>query len=120
MASICGIDPGLYESSIIDGAGRWKQTLHVTLPGMKGIIVLMGILSLGNILNAGFDQIFNLLNPSVHQSGMILDILIYNTGILSSQYSVASAIGFFRSVVSAFFVAISWLLANKIAKYRVF
>ena len=72
LAAILGIDSSLYEAAKIDGANRWQQTWHVTLPGMKMIIVLMLVLSLGNVLNAGFDQVFNLYNVSVYESGDIL------------------------------------------------
>ena len=65
LAAILGIDTQLYEAAQIDGANRWQQTWHVTLPGMKMIIVLMMVLSLGNVLNAGFDQIFNMYSTSV-------------------------------------------------------
>lgn len=120
MASICGIDPQLYESAVIDGAGRWRQTLHITLPGMKGIIVLISVLSLGGILNAGFEQIFNLINAAVLQSGNILDLLIYNLGIGTGRFSVATAMGLFRSVIGAALISISWYLAYRVARYRVF
>ena len=73
LAAILGIDTELYEAARIDGAGRWQQTWHVTLPGMRMIIVLMLVMSLGNVLNAGFDQIFNLYSPAVYESGDIID-----------------------------------------------
>lgn len=81
LAAITGIDPALYEAASIDGAGRWKQTLHITLPGMSTIIILMCILNLGNVLNAGFDQIFNLYSVQVYESGDIIDTLVYRIGL---------------------------------------
>lgn len=77
LAAILGIDTDLYEAAQIDGANRWKQVWHVTLPGMRMIIVLMMVLSLGNVLNAGFDQIFNLYSKAVYESGDILDTFVY-------------------------------------------
>ena len=85
LAAILGIDTQLYEAAQIDGANRWQQTWHVTLPGMKMIIVLMMVLSLGNVLNAGFDQIFNMYSTSVYQTGDIIDTFVYRLGLLDAQ-----------------------------------
>lgn len=120
LAALTGIDPTLYESSVIDGASRWKQTLYVTLPGILPIIVLMSVLSLGNILNAGFDQIFNLYSPIVYKTGDIIDTFVYRLGIQQGQYAPAAAVGLFKSVVSFIFVSISYVLADKFANYRIF
>lgn len=120
LASITGIDQGLYEAATIDGAGRIKQTIHVTLPGMRGIIVLMAVLSLGNILNAGFDQIFNLYSPIVYESGDIIDTFVYRLGIMEAQYGVSAAIGLFKSVISTICISTAYYLAYKLADYRIF
>ena len=120
LASLTNIDPTLYESSIIDGAGRWKQTLHITLPGIMPIVVLMSVLSLGSILNAGFDQIYNLYNPSVYETGDIVDTFVYRLGMEQARYGPATAVGLFKSVVSFIFVSLSYVLADKLANYRVF
>ncbi|MCD8106176.1 MAG: ABC transporter permease subunit [Lachnospiraceae bacterium] len=120
LAALTGIDPSLYEASMIDGAGRWKQTLHVTLPGLLPTVMLMAILSIGNIFNAGFDQIFNLYSPQVYSTGDILDTMVYRMGMLNAQYSVSTAIGLFKSVVSFIVLAMSYLLAYKFTDYRVF
>jgi putative aldouronate transport system permease protein len=81
-----GINPALYEVAVVDGANRWKQTLHVTIPGIAPIIILLSVLSLGNVLNAGFDQVFNLYSPQVYQSGDILYNFVYRIGLLEAQY----------------------------------
>lgn len=120
LAAITGIDPTLYEAARVDGANRWQQTLHVTLPGMKMVIVLLMVLSLGNILNAGFDQIFNLYSPPVYQSGDIIDTLVYRIGLLDAQYGVATAVGLFKSVVSLIFISVSYFFAYHFADYRIF
>lgn len=120
LAALTGIDPTYYEASIIDGAGRWKQTLYVTLPGIMPIVVLMTTLSLGDVLNAGFDQIFNLYSPAVYSTGDIIDTLIYRIGMKEGQFGVATAVGFFRSVVSFVFITLSYKLADKWAGYRIF
>lgn len=120
LAAILGIDSSLYEAAKIDGANRWQQTWHVTLPGMKMIIVLMLVLSLGNVLNAGFDQVFNLYNVSVYESGDILDTFVYRLGLLNAQYGPATAVGLFKSFVSTLFISVSYFLAYKFGDYRIF
>lgn len=120
LAALAGLDPTLYEASHADGAGRWKQTLHITLPGLMPMIILMSVLSLGNILNAGFDQVFNLYSPQVYKSGDIIDTLVYRIGMEDAQYSVATAAGLFKSVVSFGMLTLSYGLARRFSNYRVF
>ncbi|MFC5653671.1 ABC transporter permease [Paenibacillus solisilvae] len=120
LAALTSIDQGLYEAAVIDGACRWRQTWNVTLPGIRPIVVLMGTLSLGNILNGGFDQVFNLYNPMVYQTGDVLDTLVYRIGIEQTQYSVAAAIGLIKSVVSLGLIGLGYWLAFRFAKYRIF
>ncbi len=120
LAAITGIDPNLYEAAQIDGANRWKQTLHVTLPGMRMVIVLLMVLSLGNLLNAGFDQVFNLYSPTVYESGDIIDTFVYRIGMLDAQFGVATAVGLFKSVISFVFVSVAYFCAYRFADYRIF
>ena len=120
LAALTSINPSLYEAAIVDGAGRWKQTLHITLPGMMPIIVLTLTLSLGNVLNAGFDQVFNLYSPQVYETGDIIDTFVYRIGLIDAQYGVATAVGLFKSVVSLLFISASYYLAYRFANYRIF
>ena len=120
LAAITGIDPTLYEAAVVDGANRWKQIVHITIPGIKMIIVLMMVLKLGSILNAGFDQIFNMYNPSVYTTGDIIDTYTYRLGIINYQYGQAAAVGFFKSVVAFIFISSSYYIANKLFDYQVF
>jgi putative aldouronate transport system permease protein len=120
LAAITNIDPGLYEAAIVDGALRWKQTLYITLPMMAPIITLMSVLSLGNVLNAGFDQIFNLYGPVVYTSGDIIDTYMYRLGILQAQFAMGTAVGLFKSGISAVLIVTSQYLASTFAGYRVF
>lgn len=120
LAALTSVDPTLYEAAVIDGAGRWKQTWHVTMPGMMPIIVLLTVLSLGNILNAGFDQIFNLYSTSVYRTGDIIDTFVYRLGIVDAQFGPATAAGLFKSIISLFFIVVSYRLADRYAGYRVF
>lgn len=120
LAALSGINPALYEAAVIDGASRFKQTLHVTLPGIMHVAVLLGILSIGNILNAGFDQIFNLYNYLVLDSSEIIDTWVYSMGLLQAQYGLATAVGLLKSVVAFVLITVSYRLAVKFANYRIF
>lgn len=120
LAAIVGIDPGLYEASKIDGAGRLRQLWHITLPGMSVTIVLMLILSMGSILNAGFDQILNLYSPMVYKTGDVIDTWVYRIGLRQAQYSLATAFGLFRSLVSLVMMTLAYIIAYKKFDYRVF
>jgi len=90
------------------------------LPMMMPIIMLMSILSLGNVLNAGFDQIFNLYSPIVYSTGDIIDTYIFRVGLEQAQFSLGAAVGLFRSLISAVLIASSYYLADRFAGYRVF
>ncbi len=120
LAALTDIDPTLYEAAVMDGATRWQQTWHITLPGIAGTIIMLSTLSLGNILNAGFDQIFNLYSPLVYRTGDIIDTLVYRIGIGSYQYGVATAVGLFKSVVSLLLIGLAYKLAAKWANYKIF
>lgn len=120
LAALTGISPALYEASVMDGANRIRQTWHITLPGLLPVIILLATLSLGNVLNAGFDQVFNLYGTVVYESGDILDTFVYRLGLLDYQYSVATAVGLFKSIVSLIFIAGSYILAFRFANYRIF
>ncbi|WP_372631918.1 ABC transporter permease [Cohnella sp.] len=120
LAALTSINPALYEAAYIDGAGRWKQTWYVTLPGMLPIIVLLATLSLGNVLNAGFDQVFNLYSPAVYESGDIIDTLVYRTGLVDMQYGVATIVGVFKSAISLVLISFSYWAAYRFANYRIF
>ena len=120
LAALTDIDPTLYEAAVVDGATRGQQTWYITLPGISGTIIMLSTLSLGNILNAGFDQIFNLYSPLVYRTGDIIDTLVYRTGILNNQYGVATAVGLLKSVVSLLLIGMAYKLAAKWADYRLF
>ena len=120
LSALSGLDPALYESAEMDGAGRWKQTLHITLPGITSIIILMTVLSMANILNGGFDQIYNMLNPSVMSTGDILDTFVFRLGIQNARYSLSTAASLFKSIVSFIFIVTSYSFADRFAGYRIF
>lgn len=120
LAAITGINLDQYEAARIDGATRLQQLWYVTLPGILSTIVLLATLSLGNVLNAGFDQIFNLYNPLVYSSGDILDTYVYRIGLVNAQYGLATAVGLLKSVVSFGLIILSYKLAARFANYRIF
>ncbi|MFB9761296.1 ABC transporter permease [Ectobacillus funiculus] len=120
LAALTGIDPGLYEAASIDGANRFKKLLHVTLPGILPTIMLISALNLGNILNAGFDQIFALYNPIVYETADVIDTYVYRVGLIGQQYSFATAIGLLKSVVSCVLILSANELSKKLANMRIF
>lgn len=120
LSAITGIDMAQYEAAAIDGANRWQQTLHVTLPGIATIVILMIILNMGNLLNAGFDQVFNLYSPQVYDSGDIIDTLVYRIGLEQAKFGPSTAVGLLKSVISFILISSAYLIAYKKFDYKVF
>ncbi|GIO53578.1 ABC transporter permease [Paenibacillus cellulositrophicus] len=120
LAAITGINATLYEAAEVDGAGRWKQMIHITLPGMAPILILLGVLSLGGILNAGFEQILIMYNPTVYEGADIIDTFVYRLGMFSQQFGPAAAVGLFKSAISLVLVSLTYYAAYKYNNYRIF
>ncbi|OAB36724.1 protein lplB [Paenibacillus macquariensis subsp. defensor] len=120
LASLTSVDPGLYEAASIDGANRFKQLWYITLPGLMPTILLVTTLNLPNVLNAGFDQIFNLYNPLVYETADIIDTYVYRVGLVERQYSLGTAVGLLRSVVGIILILSANKLAQKLTDYRIF
>ncbi len=122
LAAITGIDPSLYEAAEVDGANRWQMCWHITMPGIKTMIILTCVLNIGNIMNAGFDQILVMYNPLVYETGDILDTMSYREalGLGTSDFSLSTAISLFKSVISCIFFAISYKIAYKVDNYTIF
>jgi putative aldouronate transport system permease protein len=114
LAALSGIDPQLYEAATIDGANRWQQTLHVTLPCLVPTIVVLFILNLGYILNAGFDQIYNMYNPMVYDVADIIDTYVLRR-LISMDFGLATAAGMFKSVVGLALVCSANWMARKLS-----
>ena len=116
LAAIAGINPELYDSAAVDGANRWQSVWHVTWPGMRGTVVVLAILSIGQLLNAGggaFDQIFNMYNPAVYRVADIIDTYIYRQSFQRGvNFGYSTAVGLFKAVVAFFLV----LAVNRAAK----
>ncbi|MDY4063356.1 MAG: ABC transporter permease subunit [Candidatus Limiplasma sp.] len=120
LAAITNVDETLYEAAYLDGAGRFKQVWHVTIPGIMPIVVLMTVLSIGTILKAGFEQVYNLYSPQVYSTGDIIDTFVYRMGLVDVQFGPAAAVGLFQSAVSFVLMLLGYFLADKVAGYCVF
>lgn len=112
MAALSGIDQELYEAAKIDGAGKWRQTLHITLPGIVPTIIILLILRMGNLLNVGFEKIILLYNPAIYETSDVISSYVYRKGIQEFSWSFGSAVGLFNSVINFALV----ILANKISR----
>ena len=120
MAALASIDPTYYEAAAIDGCSKWRSIFKITLPCIASTVVVVGVLGLSNVLNAGFDQVYNLYNPMVYATGDILDTWVYRMGLVNLQFSLATTAGLLKSVVSFVLIVTSYALAYKLADYRVF
>jgi putative aldouronate transport system permease protein len=114
LASIASIDPQLYEAAEMDGAGRFHKMIHVTLPSIMPMVIILFILRLGSVLNAGFDQILNLYNPLVYEVADIIDTYVYRSGLEQFQFDYATAVGLFKNVVGIILI----LSANAIIRRK--
>jgi putative aldouronate transport system permease protein len=112
LAALSSIDPSLYEAARVDGAPLWRQIWHVTLPGIRNMIVVMLIIRLSHILDVGFDQVLMMSNAMNMEKADIIDTWVYRVGLLEMQFSLAAAVGLFKSVIGLVLV----LGANKVAK----
>lgn len=99
LASLSSINPELYESANLDGANRWHRAVYISLPSLYPVITILFILGLSGILDAGFDQVFNLQNPLVYGISDIIDTYVYRTGIVEMRYDYAAAVGLFKNIV---------------------
>jgi putative aldouronate transport system permease protein len=120
LAALTAISPSLYEVAELDGASRWQKMWYISVPGIAPVIVLVGCLSIGNVLNAGFDQIFNLYSPIVYSTGDIIDTYVYRIGLIQGQYSLGTAVGVFKTFVALILIGISYWAASRFANYRIF
>ena len=116
IAAIANIDSSLYEAAVIDGASRWKQTIYVTIPSIKGIIIVLLIFAVGGIMNAGFEQVLLLQNPLVRDVSEIIDTYVYKVGIQNTNYGFGTAVGLFKSVVGTIMIIITNYAANKVGE----
>ncbi|WP_284645522.1 ABC transporter permease [Paenibacillus silviterrae] len=106
LAALAGVDPQLYEAAVMDGAGKWKQLIHVTLPSIMSTIIVLFLLRLGHILDVGFEQVFVLYNSLVYDVADVIETYVYRIGIGQSQFSYSTAVGLLKSVISLILVVI--------------
>lgn len=114
LATIASIDPQLYEAAKVDGAKKWRQIWHITLPGLRTTLVILLIIRVGHILNAGLDQVYALYNPQVYEVSEILDTFIYKLAFEEAKYDLSTATGVFKSVIGLVLVLITNYIAKKI------
>lgn len=113
LAALSGIDQELYEAARIDGAGRWKQTLHITLPGLTPTIIILFILRMGGIMNVGFEKILLLYNPAIYDTSDVISTFVYRKGMLDFSWSYSSAVGLFNSAINYLFLVLSNFILDK-------
>lgn len=100
LAALSSIDPTLYEAAVIDGAGRWKQTLHVTIPGISPTIVILLILQIGSLMSVGWEKIILLYNPLTYETADVISSFVYRRGLVNFDYSYSAAVGLFNSIIN--------------------
>ena len=115
LAAITGIDAELYNAAKIDGANKWQQILHITLPGISGTICILLIMRMGSVLNLNFDQIFVLQNDMVIDISDVISTYEYRLGLLNMQYSYTTALGLFKGVIGLILVVTTNMIVNKIS-----
>ena len=115
LSALTAIDPGLYEAATIDGANRWKQTLHVTLPGISQTIIILLILRMGSIMSVGYEKIILLYNPGIYETSDVISTFVYRKGLEDFQWSYSTAVGVFNSVVNFLVVFLFNRLSRKVS-----
>ena len=119
LAALAGIDQELYEAVKIDGAGRFKQTLHVTLPGIAGTVILLLILRMGSVLNVGYEKIILLYNDYNLEKSDVISAFVYRKGLVNGDYSYSAAVGLFNSIINFAMVVIANKISNKVSGYGI-
>ena len=117
LASLSNVDSELYEAAVLDGAGRFQQTLHVTLPAISPVVVIMLIFAIGGLINDDFDQIYNMTNPAVFSVSDVLSTFVYRTGLQEMRFSYSTAVGLFKNVVAFALIMMTNGIARRISDY---
>ncbi|NOV03774.1 ABC transporter permease [Paenibacillus planticolens] len=118
LAAIATIDPTLYEAGRIDGANRWKQTLHITIPGIMPTIVILFILQMGNMLSVGSEKVLLLYNPLTYGTADVISTYVYRKGVLEASYSFTAAVGLFNSVISFILIVAANSFVKRISENK--
>lgn len=114
LSALSGIDQELYDAAKVDGANRWQQCLHVTLPGIAPTIIIMLILKMGKIFNVGYERVMLLYNPAIYSSADVINTYVYRKGLIDAQYSYSTAVGLFNCLVSFALVTITNKISQKV------
>ena len=120
MAALSAVDQQLYEAAVIDGANRWQQTIHVTIPGIVPTIVIMLIMRLGQIMNIGFEKVILLYNDATLETADVISTFVYRRGLLDSAYSFSAAVGLFNSVVNTVLLVGANTISRKLNETSLF
>jgi putative aldouronate transport system permease protein len=120
LAALTGIDQELYEAAVIDGANRWKQTLHVTLPGIMPTVVIMLIMRIGSLMNANQEKILLLYNPLIYETSDVIGTFVYRKGLLEADYGYSTAVGIFNSIVNVILLFIANGVSRKYSETSLF
>lgn len=119
LAALSSINPNLYEVASIDGANRFQKAVHITVPSLVPVITIFFILSLGGILNAGFEQIFNLYNPMVYEKADVISTYIFRAGVIGARYGYTTAVGLFKTVIGVALIVTSNLIIKRFSEYGI-
>jgi putative aldouronate transport system permease protein len=118
LAAIANIDPTLYDAARIDGAGRWKQTLHITLPGMMPTIVILLILNMGSMLSVGSEKIILMYNPMTYETADVISTYVFRKGILGADFGYTAAVGLFNSVISFILIVLANSISKRVSEHK--
>ena len=119
LASLASVNPNLYEAAEMDGANRLQKAMHISIPSILPVVTIMFILRLGRVLNAGFDQIFNLYNPLVYEVADIIDTYVYRVGIVEARYDFTTAVGLFKNVIGIVLILITNRIVRSYSEYGI-
>lgn len=120
LAALSGVDPQLYEAAKMDGAGRFRQAIHVTLPGIANTIIIMIIMRIGSLISVGFEKIIVLYNEAVYETADVISTYVYRRGLIGADYSYATAVGIFESVIGIILITIANSIARKYSETSLF
>ena len=120
LAAIAGIDTQLYEAASLDGAGRFRKIWHITLPGIKGTIVILFIMQIGKMMSVGSEKILLLYNPSTYSTADVISTYVYRKGLLDQDYSYSTAVNLFNSVINFVLVFLANALSRKLTETSLF
>ena len=120
LASLSSIDQELYEAAVVDGASRWKQTIHITIPGIMPTVILMLIMRMGGVFNVGADKILNLYSPVIYETADVINTYVYRVGIAGADYGLSTAVGLFNSIIGTIMLVTTNAISRKVSETSMF